>query len=179
MRFPARSRSCDAATAIQPSQFMARLVSPLTAQPGTAVHVTIAGEQITVIGDSSAPATNTPSATRSEDEVLEAAIQRLESSGTSPNIRKAVEGLLGMGYTLKLATARPGKQPENYLRIIDPKYRAHGIGYLTPGTFSFSRMSDRDHLTGLPGARPVSNAVIFDHTESAQPGLNAARLLKG
>ena len=150
----------------------------LTAQPGTTVHVTIAGEGITVASGNAEPATSTPGAALSEDEVLETAIQRLESSGTSPNIRKAVDGLIAMGYTLKLATARPGKQPENYLRIIDPKYTAHGIGYLTPGTFSFSRTSDRDRLKDMPGARTVSNAVNFSHVDSAQPGLDAARLLK-
>jgi len=71
----------------------------------------------------------------------------------------------------------PGRQPENYLRIIDPKYTAHGIGYLTPGTFSFSRTSDRDRLKDMPGARAISNAVNFSHVDSAQPGLDAARLL--
>jgi hypothetical protein len=152
----------------------------LTAQPGTTVHVTIAGEDITVASNDAEPATSTPSTVpaRSEDEVLEAAIQRLESSATSPNIRKAVDGLLAMGYTFKLAKASPGRQPENYLRIIDPKYTAHGIGYLTPGTFSFSRTSDRDRLKDMPGAWTVSNAVNFSHIDSAQPGLDAARLLK-
>jgi hypothetical protein len=152
----------------------------LTAQPGTTVHVTIAGEDITVVSNDAEPAADAPDTApaRSEDEVLEAAIQRLESSGTSPNIRKAVDGLLALGYTFKLAKASPGKQPENYLRIIDPKYTAHGVGYLTPGTFSFSRTSDRDRLKDMPGAWTVSNAVNFSHADSAQPGLDAARLLK-
>lgn len=153
----------------------------LTAQPGTTVHVTIAGEDITVVSSDAGPSANLPAAVpaaSSEDEVLETAIKRLESSGTSPNIRKAVDGLLAMGYTFKLAKASPGKQPENYLRIIDPKYSAHGIGYLTPGTFSFSRAMDRDRLKALPGAGTVSNAVNFSHTDSVQPGLDAARLLK-
>jgi hypothetical protein len=148
----------------------------LTAQPGTTVHVTIAGEDITVASNDTEPAPSKALA-RSGDE-LETAIQRLESSGTSPNIRKAVDGLHAMGYTFKLAKASPGRQPENYLRIIDPKYTAHGIGYLTPGTFSFSRTSDRDRLKDMPGARTVSNAVNFSHVDSAQPGLDAARLLK-
>ena len=149
----------------------------LTAQPGTTVHVTIAGEDITVASNDTEPAPSKALA-RSEEDVLETAIQRLESSGTSPNIRKAVDGLLAMGYTFKLAKASPGRQPENYLRIIDPKYTAHGIGYLTPGTFSFSRTSDRDRLKDMPGASTVSNAVNFSHADSAQPGLDAARLLK-
>jgi hypothetical protein len=150
------------------------------AQPGITIHVTIAGEGITVASNDIEPATSTPSTApaRSEDEVLETAIQRLESSGTSPNISKAVDGLLALGYTFKLAKASPGKQPENYLRIIDPKYTAHGIGYLTPGTLSFSRTSDRDRLKDMPGAWTVSNAVNFSHVESAQPGLDATRLLK-
>ena len=148
----------------------------LTAQPGTTVHVTIAGEDITVASNDTEPAPSKALA-RSGDE-LETAIQRLESSGTSPNIRKAADGLHAMGYTFKLAKASPGRQPENYLRIIDPKYTAHGIGYLTPGTFSYSRTSDRDRLKDMPGARTVSNAVNFSHVDSAQPGLDAARLLK-
>jgi hypothetical protein len=150
----------------------------LTAQPGTTVHITISGDDVTVVSDNAEPGTSSLNGGLSADEVLEAAIQRLESSGTSPNIREAVDGLLTMGYTLKLAKARPGKQPENYLRIIDPKYTAHGIGYLTPGTFSFSRTSDRDRLREMPGAGPVSNAVNFSHVKSPQPGLEAARLLK-
>ena len=151
----------------------------LTAQPGTTVQITIGGESIQVTSANAEPGTGTLNAAQSAGEVLETAIKRLASSGTSPNIREAVDGLLGIGYTLKLATARPGKQPENYLRIIDPKYTAHGVGYLTPGTYSFSRMADRDRLEGLPGASLVSNAVNFSHVESAQPGLEAARLLKG
>lgn len=138
----------------------------------------IGGEDFKVASDNAETASITPHAALSEDEVLETAIQRLGSSGTSPNIRKAVDGLVAMGYTLKLATARPGKQPENYLRIIDPKYTAHGIGYLTPGTFSFSRTSDRDRLKDMAGARTISNGVNFSHVDSAQPGLDAARLLK-
>jgi hypothetical protein len=113
-------------------------------------------------------------------EILEAALQRLESSGASRNVREAADGLLGMGYELKLAkTAVPGKTPENYLRIMDPGYAAHGIGYLTPTMFSFSRALDRERLSGLPDAALVSNAVNFSHVESAQPGLTAARLLRG
>ena len=54
-----------------------------------------------------------------------------------------------------------------------------GVGYLTPGTFSFSRTSDRGRLKGLPGARLVSNAVNISHVEGALPGLDAARLLTG
>ena len=85
-----------------------------------------------------------------------------------------------MGYELRLAkTAVPGKTPENYLRIMDPSYTAHGIGYLTPTMFSFSRALDRERLSGLPGAALVSNAVNFSHVGSAQSGLTAARLLRG
>jgi hypothetical protein len=113
-------------------------------------------------------------------EILEAAIQRLESSGSSRNVREAADGLLAMGYELRLAkTTVPGKTPENYLRIMDPSYTAHGIGYLTPTMFSFSRALDRERLSGLPGAALVSNAVNFSHVGSAQSGLTAARLLRG
>ena len=113
------------------------------------------------------------------DEILETAVQRLESSGASRNVREAADGLLAMGYELRLAkTTVPGRSPENYLRIMDPGYTAHGIGYLTPTMFSFSRALDRERLSGLAGATLVSNAVNFSHAESARPGLTAARLLK-
>ena len=89
------------------------------------------------------------------------------------------DGLLAMGYELRLAkTTAPGKRPENYLRIMDPMYTAHGIGYLTPTMFSFSRALDRERLSGLPGATLATSSVNFSHMESAQPGLAAARLLK-
>ena len=51
----------------------------LTAQPGTTVHVTIAGEDITVASNDAEPAPSKALA-RSEEDVLETAIQRLESS---------------------------------------------------------------------------------------------------
>jgi len=38
------------------------------------------------------------------------------------------------------------------LRIMDPRYMAHGIGYITPTYFGFTRGSDREALSGLPGA---------------------------
>ena len=44
-----------------------------------------------------------------------------------------------------------------------------GVGYLTPGTFSFSHTSDRDRPKGLPGAWLVSNALNFSHVEGALP----------
>jgi hypothetical protein len=149
----------------------------LTAQPGTTVHVTVAGDRVEVAGDD-AHGGGVFTAAAFPDQAIEAAIERLEASGTSPNVREATDGLLAMGYTLRLPeTNVPGKRPENYLRIMDPMYTAHGIGYLTPSTFSFSRMSDRDRLAGLPGAAAVSSAVNFSHVDSAQPGLHAARLL--
>lgn len=114
---------------------------------------------------------------RSEN--LKAAIQRLANSGASKNIREAADGLLAMGYELRLAkTTAPGKRPENYLRIMDPTYTAHGIGYLTPTMFSFSRSFDRERLGSLPGATLATSCINFSHVESAQPGLAAARLIK-
>jgi hypothetical protein len=108
------------------------------------------------------------------------AIQRLESSGVSRNVREAAEGLRALGYELKLATTTvPGKSPENYLRIMDPGYTAHGVGYLTPSLFSFSRGSDRERLANLPGAKLRGKSVTFPHVDSARPGLDAARLLRG
>jgi hypothetical protein len=115
----------------------------------------------------------------SPDEVLKEAIRRLEGSGASRNIRESADSLRAMGYELRLAkTAVPGKRPENYLRIMDPQYTAHGIGYLTPTMFSFSRAIDRERLARLPGATLANSSVNFLHADSAQPGLAAARLLK-
>jgi hypothetical protein len=150
----------------------------LTAQPGTTVHVTISGEFITITSDDAQANGSIPRAGASHDDPLEAAIQRLEGSGASPNIRMAIDGLRGLGYTLKLPETKPGKRPENYLRIMDPKYTVHGIGYLTPSNFSFSRMSDRERLANLTGVTMLTAAVNFSHVKSAQAGLDAARLLK-
>jgi hypothetical protein len=151
----------------------------LTAQPGTTVHVTVADGNVTVVGDEARPGTRIQKATTPSDDALEAAIQRLDSSGASPNVRATVDGLSALGYDLKPAkTNVPGKLPENYLRIMDPRYTAHGVGYLTPTYFAFSRMSDRERLTDLPGAELLTSAVKFSHVESPQPGLDAAKLLK-
>ena len=59
---------------------------------------------------------------------------------------------------------------------MDPRYRAHGVGYITPSYFGFTRRSDKQTLLGLPGAELQTSAVKFTHVESAQPGLNAARI---
>ena len=113
------------------------------------------------------------------DSAIEAAIRRLENSGGSRNVRDAALKLSAMGYELRPAkTTLPGKSPENYVRIMDPSYTAHGIGYLTPTLFAFSRASDRERLAGLPGATLLASSVNFSHVESAQPGLNAAQRLK-
>ncbi len=145
----------------------------LTAQPGTTVHVTIAGDDVSV---------TTPRAEDEEasswDDVLNAAVQRLESSGASPNVHEAITGLRELGFDLTLPKTRPGKVPENYIRIMDPRYTAHGIGYITPTYFAFTRASDREVLLSLPGAEPLTSAVKFWHIQSAQPGLDAAKLLK-
>jgi hypothetical protein len=97
----------------------------LTAQPGTTVHVTVADGNVTVVGDEARPGTRIQKATTPSDDALEAAIQRLDSSGASPNVRATVDGLSALGYDLKPAkTNVPGKLPENYLRIMDPRYTA-------------------------------------------------------
>ena len=124
------------------------------------------------------PATDDMDAEADNAAAIEDAIRRLESSGKGPNIREAVDGLLSLGYRLRRPKTSPGKRPENYLRIMDPAYTAHGVGYLTPTAFSFSRMSDRQRLMDLPGAQPISNAVNFSHVRSAKVGLDAAKLLK-
>lgn len=147
-------------------------------QPGTGpMAVPVAGH-ITVAG--SEDSAKTFQAVAFPDGVLEGAIRRLESSGASRNTREAVDGLRAMGYELILAkTTVAGKPSENYLRIMDPMYAVHGIGYLTPSLFSFSRGQDRERLAGLPGATLLTSVVNFSHVKSAQPGLNAAKLLKG
>jgi hypothetical protein len=144
----------------------------LTAQPGTTVHVTIAGDEVSVISPGAGDETS------SGDDLLEAAVQRLESSGASPNVHEAISGLRELGFDLTLPKTRPGKVPENYIRIMDPRYKAHGIGYITPTYFAFTRASDREVLLGLPEAEPLTSAVKFWHINSAQPGLDAAKLLK-
>lgn len=150
----------------------------LTVQAGTTVHVTINGDELTVAGDAEA-GRGTLDEELSGDQVLEHAIRRLEKANISPHIRDAAGGLRSMGYNLVPAETRiPGKRPENYLRIMDPEYTAHGIGYLTPGNFSFTRGSDRDRLVRQPGARVHSSEVAFSHVESVKAGLDAARLLK-
>ena len=110
--------------------------------------------------------------------MLEAAGQRLEGSGASPNVREAIAGHRDLGFDLTLPKTRPGKVPENYIRIMDPRYKAHGIGYITPTYFGFTRGSDREVLSGLPGAEPLPSYVRFWHVEGAQPGLDAAKLVK-
>jgi hypothetical protein len=115
----------------------------------------------------------------SPDQVLEEAIRRLEKANVSPHVRQAVDGLLSLGYVLVPAKTRiPGKRPENYLRIMDPEYTAHGIGYLTPGNFSFTRGSDRGRLSHLAGARVLRSEVAFSHIEGVTPGLEAASILR-
>lgn len=146
----------------------------LTPQPGTTVHVTVAAEGVTVTSDNAVPDT-----AASSGDVLAAAIERLAASGASPHVRDAVKGLQALGYALRPAkTDVPGKIPENYLRIMDPRYTTHGIGYLTPTYFGFSRVSDREHLSTLVGAELLTTMVKFSHVESVEPGLNAARLVK-
>jgi hypothetical protein len=151
----------------------------VTAQPGTTVHVAIADDDVSVTSTSrKSQAMAEDDEAGSWDDVLEAAVQRLESSGASPNIREAIAGLRELGFDLKLPQTRPGKVPENYIRIMDPRYTAHGIGYITPTYFAFTRGPDREVLSGLPGAELLTSYVRFWHVESAQPGLDAAKLVK-
>ena len=151
----------------------------ITAQPGTTVHITVVDDNIEVTSNNAEPNVKIVDTAMSSDDALEAAIQRLESSGASPNVRAGVEGLRTLWYELILPeTNVPGKLPENYLRIMDPKYTAHGVGYLWPTYFGFSSMADRERLLRLPEAEPQAAQVKFSHVESVQPGLNAAKLLK-
>jgi hypothetical protein len=145
----------------------------LTPQPGTTVQITIAGDDVSV---TSSQAEDEEAGTW--DDVLEAAVQRLERSGASPNVREAIAGVRELGFDLRLPKTRPGKVPENYIRIMDPRYTAHGIGYISPTYFGFTRGSDREVLSGLPGAEPLPSYVRFWHVDSAQPGLDAAKRIK-
>jgi len=142
------------------------------------VHVTVAGGEITVTTDNPDLVLSPLEGPPSHEDVLEKAIRRLGASEISANVRAASDGLRDMGYELILPKTTPGKHPENYLRIMDPSYSAHGIGYLTPSVFHFSRMTDRDRLKDLPGATLTTTTVSFSHVESAKPGLDAARLVK-
>jgi hypothetical protein len=149
----------------------------LTAQPGTTVHVTINGDELTVASD--ADHGERADEIAAPDQALDEAIRRLEKANVSRHIRQAVDGLLGLGYVLIPAKTRtPGKRPENYLRIMDPEYTVHGIGYLTPGNFSFTRSSDRERLSHRDGARVHRSEVVFSHVEGVNPGLEAASMLK-
>jgi hypothetical protein len=151
----------------------------LTAQPGTSttVHVTVAGDTFTVSSVDRTSNVGSPNGVASADDEVETAIRRLERSGLSPNIREVTDGLLALGYTLKSPESKSGR-PGNYVRFLDPNYTAHGIGYVNPSTFGFTRKLDRDRLKDLPGARPGNGVVYFPHQQSAQPGLAAAKLLK-
>jgi hypothetical protein len=150
----------------------------LTAQPGTTVHVTVADDGVIVTSDNAEPHVTGEETAVSRDDVLEAAVQQLERSGASPNIREAIAGLRELGYQLKLPTTKPGKPRENYIRIMDPRYTAHGLGLIGPSYFKFTRAIDRETLSRLDGAEPLNGAVKFSHVESAEPGLNAAKLVK-
>jgi hypothetical protein len=150
----------------------------LTPQPGTTVHVTIAGDNVTVATDGADLGLSSLDQSVSPEDVLQRALRRLGASGTSPNVRVASDGLRDMGYELILPKTTPGKQPENYLRIVDPNYSGHGVGYLTPSAFHFSRMTDRERLQDLPGATLTTTSVSFSHVHSAKPGLDAALLVK-
>ena len=63
----------------------------LTAQPGTTVHITVASDAIAVTSDNAEPDVKIVEAAMSSYDGLETAIQRLESSGASPNVRAAIE----------------------------------------------------------------------------------------
>src|SRR5260221_4970197 len=118
----------------------------LTAQAGTTVHVTIDGDELTVATEADRGGRTTGAATP-PDQVLEEAIRRLEKANISPHIRDAVDRLRTMGYDLIPAETRiAGKRPENYLRVMDPGYTAHGTGYLTTGNFSFTSTFDLERL---------------------------------
>jgi hypothetical protein len=148
----------------------------VTPQPGSTVYVSITSNGVAVTADE----VDTASESTSTDAAIEAGVQRLESSQSSPNVREAFDGLRALGYEFKLPkTDVPGKRPENYLRIMDPRYTAHGVGYLTPTYFSFSRASDRELLEGLPEAEVRQTDIKFSHVESARYGLRAAELLMG
>jgi hypothetical protein len=146
----------------------------LTVEAGTSIRIAIGNDDVSVKADG-VPTTSGGS----DHDVVEEAIRRLERAGVSPHVREAADRLRDLGYRLVPADTRiPGKRPENYLRIMDPEYTAHGVGYLTPGNFSFSRAFDRERLSHLPGAKLLTSEVAFTHVTGVEPGLAAARLLK-
>jgi hypothetical protein len=142
----------------------------LTIEPGTelVIHVTDrpAGDRLA------------EPAPHRRDDAVEAAIKRLEEYG-SPNVREAADGLRDLGYVLVAPTVRvPGKEPESYLRFLDPARAGAAVGYLTPQNISFTR--DRKELENKQGGRviPSTGEVAFSHMESAQRGLEVAATLK-
>lgn len=151
----------------------------LTPQPGITVHIVVAGDSVMVTSENAAPAGAIADTVASPGNMLEGAIQRLESSGSSPNVRAAADGLRDLGYDLKPATTTVrDKLPENYVRFIDPKSPASAVGYLTPTYFGFARAGDRQRLADLTGHQLLAAMVKFSHIDSVEPGLHAAKLLK-
>jgi hypothetical protein len=96
----------------------------------------------------------------------------------SPYLGEVAAGLTRLGFALLPATSRSGGKPDRYLRVL---WRGRGaaIGYLKPSMFDVTATRMRDAASALPGARPTSQAVHFDHTGGAGPALAAAGHIAG
>lgn len=171
----------------------------LTIQPGSTI--TIGHDEIKVApsngetkasnvsatATSNGAATSGPTGEEASEAVLldptvEAAAQRLASSGSSQNVRTLVDGLHEEGYQFEPASAlRAGSTPQNYMRVIDPRHSRYAVAYLTPTYIEFTRFALQlaPDLATLPGGvKRGDTGVKFSHIESARPGLDAAKLLK-
>lgn len=79
-------------------------------------------------------------------------------------------------HELGLPKTKPGKEPENYGRILDPRCTSHGAGFVTATYLGFTWGTDRDQLLNLPGAEKQSTVVKFTHVDSvSRPGCRQAR----
>jgi len=109
---------------------------------------------------------------------LEAAIQRLGKSGSSPNVRIVAEDVRSLGYQYIPAKSTKGGSPENYLRAIDSRRGTTAVAYLTPTYLEFTPFALQlvPGLTSLPDAEVRGSGVKFSHIKSAKPALDAAKL---
>lgn len=146
-------------------------IEPVLGAPGTAAGL--------IRNASGRPARDSASSDGTlTDAQLEAAIQRLGRSGTSPNARTVAEDLRSLGYQYLPAKSTKGGSPENYLRAIDARRGSTAVAYLTPTYLEFTPFALLlvPEIASLPGAEMRDSGVKFSHIKSAMPALDAARL---
>ena len=108
--------------------------------------------------DDSGPAS--PEAARSNiqgrdvEDTIEGMIRRLEMSPSgSSHLRSTLGKLQEMGYELRLPElVKAAGRREKYVRLVDPAAPTPGVGYIRPGFLIFTRVSDQEKLSRLPGA---------------------------